>query len=193
MHHERIAIIDYGCQYTRLITRRLRDLGAFGLVYGQRGHGPGDQRRRPEGRDSFRRAELGAGARRAGPGSGHPGAGRAHPRHLLRPAAAGPQPGRAICTAPRAGSTARPRSRCRTRTAPVPGPAARAAGVDEPRRPCGGGPGGLHGHRPKTPGVPVAAMEDRARRSTAIQFHPEVTHTTQGAMLLLSTSCTTAA
>ena len=34
MHHERIAILDYGSQYTRLITRRLRDLGAFGLVYG---------------------------------------------------------------------------------------------------------------------------------------------------------------
>jgi GMP synthase (glutamine-hydrolysing) len=33
MHHERIAIIDYGSQYTRLITRRLRELGAFGLVY----------------------------------------------------------------------------------------------------------------------------------------------------------------
>ena len=30
MHHERIAIIDYGSQYTRLITRRLRELGAFG-------------------------------------------------------------------------------------------------------------------------------------------------------------------
>ena len=34
MHHERIAILDYGSQYTRLITRRLRELGAFGLVYG---------------------------------------------------------------------------------------------------------------------------------------------------------------
>ena len=34
MHHERIAIIDFGSQYTRLITRRLRELGAFGLVYG---------------------------------------------------------------------------------------------------------------------------------------------------------------
>ena len=34
MHHERIAIIDYGSQFTRLITRRLRELGAFGLVYG---------------------------------------------------------------------------------------------------------------------------------------------------------------
>lgn len=33
MHHERIAILDYGSQYTRLITRRLRELGAFGLVY----------------------------------------------------------------------------------------------------------------------------------------------------------------
>ncbi|MFN8010137.1 MAG: glutamine-hydrolyzing GMP synthase [Holophagaceae bacterium] len=34
MHPERIAILDYGSQYTRLITRRLRELGAFGLVYG---------------------------------------------------------------------------------------------------------------------------------------------------------------
>ena len=34
MHHERIAILDYGSQYTRLITRRLRELGAFGLVHG---------------------------------------------------------------------------------------------------------------------------------------------------------------
>ena len=34
MHHERIAILDFGSQYTRLITRRLRELGAFGLVYG---------------------------------------------------------------------------------------------------------------------------------------------------------------
>ncbi len=34
MHPERIAILDYGSQYTRLITRRLRELGAFGLVHG---------------------------------------------------------------------------------------------------------------------------------------------------------------
>ena len=33
MHHERIAIIDFGSQFTRLITRRLRELEAFGLVY----------------------------------------------------------------------------------------------------------------------------------------------------------------
>lgn len=34
MHHERIAILDFGSQFTQLITRRLRELGAFGLVYG---------------------------------------------------------------------------------------------------------------------------------------------------------------
>lgn len=33
MHHERIAIIDFGSQYTRVIARRLRELGVFGLVY----------------------------------------------------------------------------------------------------------------------------------------------------------------
>ncbi|MEY3315330.1 MAG: hypothetical protein SGVNAXEH_000308 [Holophagaceae bacterium] len=33
LHHERIAIIDFGSQYTRLIARRLREVGAFGLVY----------------------------------------------------------------------------------------------------------------------------------------------------------------
>lgn len=33
LHHERIAIIDYGSQYTRLIARRLREIGAFGLIY----------------------------------------------------------------------------------------------------------------------------------------------------------------
>ncbi len=32
-HHERIAVIDFGSQYTRLIARRLREVGAFGLVY----------------------------------------------------------------------------------------------------------------------------------------------------------------
>jgi GMP synthase (glutamine-hydrolysing) len=33
MHHERIAIIDFGSQFTRLITRRLRELEAFSWVY----------------------------------------------------------------------------------------------------------------------------------------------------------------
>ena len=33
LHHERIAVIDFGSQYTRLIARRLREVGAFGLVY----------------------------------------------------------------------------------------------------------------------------------------------------------------
>jgi len=36
----------------------------------------------------------------------------------------------------------------------------------------------------RTPQVPVAAMEDRARRRFAIQFHPEVSHTTHGAAIL---------
>ena len=38
----------------------------------------------------------------------------------------------------------------------------------------------------KTPGVPVAAMEDRQRRRYGIQFHPEVTHTPHGTSLLLN-------
>ena len=38
----------------------------------------------------------------------------------------------------------------------------------------------------RTPGVPVAAMEDAARRIYGIQFHPEVTHSAQGTPLLLN-------
>jgi GMP synthase (glutamine-hydrolysing) len=36
----------------------------------------------------------------------------------------------------------------------------------------------------RTAGVPVAAMENRALRQFAIQFHPEVTHTTHGSAIL---------
>ncbi len=35
-----------------------------------------------------------------------------------------------------------------------------------------------------TPSAPIAAMEDRARGFYAVQFHPEVTHTRQGAEIL---------
>jgi GMP synthase (glutamine-hydrolysing) len=35
-----------------------------------------------------------------------------------------------------------------------------------------------------SPNAPIAAMADEARRYYAVQFHPEVTHTLQGALLL---------
>ena len=125
MHHERIAIIDYGSQYTRLITRRLRELGAFGLVYSS----------------GATAAEIGGADLKGvilsgGPNSvlepgapdldpaildlGVPILGICYGQQLLARNLA------VACTAPRAVSTARPRSRpcprvpCCSRVCPTP-------------------------------------------------------------------------
>ena len=186
MHHERIAIIDYGSQYTRLITRRLRELGAFGLVYNS-----GATAQEIAG------ADLKGVILSGGPNSvlepGAPdldpailGPRRAHPGHLLRPAAPGPESGR-------------------------PAAPLRQPGVRQGRDP-GHAEGSMlfeglphaqqvwmsHGDHvevapagftvtARTPSVPVAAMEDRqARGSTASSSIPEVTHSAQGTPLLLN-------
>ena len=53
--------------------------------------------------------------------------------------------------------------------------------LDEPWRPC-------QRHRPKllasTASAPIAAMQHSTKPIFALQFHPEVTHTKQGSMVL---------
>ena len=38
MHHETIIILDFGSQYTQLIARRVRELGAVPAFLGYRGY-----------------------------------------------------------------------------------------------------------------------------------------------------------
>ena len=68
--------------------------------------------------------------------------------------------------------------------APARRPARRAPGVDEPRR-------RRHARRPRasrsprpSPGAPVAAFEDVARRFAGVQYHPEVGHSPHGQEVL---------
>jgi GMP synthase (glutamine-hydrolysing) len=183
MHHERIAILDYGSQYTRLITRRLRDLGAFGLVYG-----PTATAAEIQGADlrgivlsGGPKSVLEAGAPDLDPAIlelGVPILGVCYGQQLLARNAGGVlhrsahrEYGKAAIQVQGADSVL-------------------FQGLD-PEQQVWMSHGDHVEQAPagftvtaKTPGVPVAAMENRALRRFAIQFHPEVTHTTHGAAIL---------
>nr|WP_320130974.1 glutamine-hydrolyzing GMP synthase [uncultured Holophaga sp.] len=185
MHHERIAIIDYGSQYTRLITRRLRELGAFGLVYG------------PEATvaeiagDDLKGVILSGG-----------------PNSVLEEGAPGIDAGIFELGVPVLGicyglqlmsrdfggqiHRAAKREYGKATIEATDADSVLFQGMD-PEQVVWMSHGDHVEVAPegfqvvaKTPGVPVAAMEDRARRRYGIQFHPEVTHSVHGNALLLN-------
>ena len=185
MHHERIAILDYGSQYTRLITRRLRELGAFGLVYG-----PNATAEEIGGPD-LRGVILSGG-----------------PNSVLEEGAPGIDPKILELGVPVLGICYGQQLMARDFGGELHRSAQREYGKATIR--CQGQDSVLfagmageqvvwmsHGdHVEKAPEgyivtastatVPVAAMENRAQRRYGIQFHPEVTHSVNGSALLLN-------
>src|SRR5690348_15847162 len=182
MHHERIAILDYGSQYTRLITRRLRELGAFGLVYA-----PGATA-----------AEIGGADLKGVILSGGP-------MSVLEDGAPGLDPKILELGVPVLGVCYGQQLLARDLGGQIHRSSSREYGKSEIEV-CADSVlfAGLpktqvvwmsHGDHvevaPKgftvtarTPTVPVAAMEDAVRGLYCIQFHPEVTHTANGTPLL---------
>jgi len=183
MHHERIAILDYGSQYTRLITRRLRDLGAFGLVY-------------PAGATALEiaGADLKGVILSGGPNSVmEPGAPPLDPAILaLGVPVLGVCYGQQLMARDLGGELHRSARREYGKAAiRVQGSGSvlfqgldleqdvwMSHGDHVETAPAG------FSVTASTAGVPVAAMEDRARGLYGIQFHPEVTHTTHGNAVL---------
>jgi GMP synthase (glutamine-hydrolysing) len=183
MHHERVAILDYGSQYTRLITRRLRDLGAFGLVYG-----PGATAAEIQGPDlrgvilsGGPRSVLEAGAPDLDPAIlklGVPVLGVCYGQQLMARNAGG--------TIHRSAHREYGKAQIRVQDPD----SVLFQGLD-PEQQVWMSHGDHVEQAPagfaitaRTPQVPVAAMENRALRQFAIQFHPEVSHTTHGATVL---------
>ena len=185
MHHERVAILDYGSQYTRLITRRLRDLGAFGLVYG-----PGATAEEIGGED-LKGVILSGG-----------------PNSVMEAGAPDLDPAILALGVPILGVCYGQQLLARNLGGVIHRSSRREYGkalirIEDPESLLFQGldheqqvwmshgdhvekaPKGFH-VTSSTRGVPVAAMEDRARRIYCIQFHPEVTHTTHGAKVLLN-------
>ncbi len=185
MHHERIVILDYGSQYTRLITRRLRELGAFGLVY------PAGATAEQIGGADLRGVILSGG-----------------PNSVLEDGAPGIDPKIFELGVPVLGICYGQQLMARDFGGKLHRSAQREYGKATIR--CQGQDSVLfagmageqvvwmsHGdHVEKAPEgyivtaststVPVAAMENRALRRYGIQFHPEVTHSLNGSALLLN-------
>ncbi len=185
MHHERVAILDFGSQYTRLITRRLRDLGAFGLVYG-----PGATAQEIGGPDlkgvilsGGPNSVMEAGAPDLDPAIlalGVPILGICYGQQLLARNLGG-----VIHR-----SSRREYGKATIRVVDPESVLFRGLedelqvwmshGDHVEKAPAG------FAVTSSTSGVPVAAMEDRARRIHCIQFHPEVTHTQHGSKVLMN-------
>ena len=182
MHHERIAILDYGSQYTRLITRRLRELGAFGLVYGP----------------NATAAEIGGADLKGVILSGGPNS-------VLEPGAPDVDPaifdlgvpvlgicyGQQLMARNFGGELHRSAKREYGKaTIQVKADSVLFKGLEADqvvwmshgdhveKAPEG------YATTASTPEVPVAAMEHTGLRRYGIQFHPEVTHSVQGSAIL---------
>ncbi|HLO68790.1 MAG TPA: glutamine-hydrolyzing GMP synthase [Holophaga sp.] len=185
MHHERVAILDFGSQYTRLITRRLRELGAFGLVYAP----------------SATAAEIGGPDLKGVILSGGPNS-------VMEAGAPDIDPAILELGVPILGVCYGQQLLARNLGGLIHRSSRREYGkalirVSDPDSLLFNGldpeqqvwmshgdhvekaPGGFK-VTAHTRGVPVAAMEDRARRICCIQFHPEVTHTAHGSRILLN-------
>jgi GMP synthase (glutamine-hydrolysing) len=185
MHHERIAILDYGSQYTRLITRRLRDLGAFGLVYPA-----------ATTAEELKGADLKGVILSGGPNSVmEPGAPPLDPAILqLGVPVLGICYGQQIIARDLGGILHRSsRREYGKATIHLQDPESLLFGSLEAEQQVWMSHGDHVEKAPegftvtaKTRGVPVAAMENRARKLYGIQFHPEVTHSTHGNKVLLN-------
>jgi GMP synthase (glutamine-hydrolysing) len=183
MHHERIAILDYGSQYTRLITRRLRDLGAFGLVYG-----PTATAQEIQGADlrgiilsGGPKSVLEAGAPDLDPAIlqlGVPILGVCYGQQLLARNAGGVIHRSAHREYGKAAIQVHDPDSVLFQGLERSQQVWMSHGDHVEQAPAG------FKVTAKTPGVPVAAMENRALRQFAIQFHPEVSHTTHGNAIL---------
>jgi len=185
MHHERIAILDFGSQYTHLITRRLRELGAFGLVY-----------RHDVKPDEISGSDLKGIILSGGPNSvlepnapcmdagllklGVPILGICYGMQLLARDFKGQ-----ICRAAK-----REYGKSAIEVTDVNSVLFNGMKLEQAVWMSHGDhveavPDG-YTTVAKTPDVPVAAMENRALKRFGIQFHPEVTHTQYGNALLLN-------
>jgi len=190
IHAHRILILDFGAQYTQLIARRVRELGVYCEIH------PWD----------VSDAEVRAFAPRGVILSGGPESvtDQSPPRAPASVFELG-VPVLGICygmqtMAQQLGGRVAPSSEREFGYAQVTVQgASRLLDHLEDRRDAGGRPvldvWMSHGDRVDTlpPGfvatattatIPYAAMADEARRFYGVQFHPEVTHTTQGARLL---------
>lgn len=185
MHHERIAVLDFGSQYTHLITRRLRELGAFGLVY------------RPDAApDEISGGDLKGIILSGGPNSvmapnapgmndgllklGVPILGICYGMQLLARDYKGK-----ICTA-----EAREYGKSTITVTDTDSVLFKGMKIEQDVWMSHGDhvetvPDGFTSVA-KTIGLPVAAMENQALKLFGIQFHPEVTHTQFGNALLLN-------
>ena len=183
MHHERIAILDYGSQYTRLITRRLRDLGAFGLVYG-----PAATAEEIKGADlrgiilsGGPKSVLEAGAPDLDPAIlqlGVPILGICYGQQLLARNAGGLIHRSAHREYGKATIQVQDPDSLLFRGLEPAQQVWMSHGDHVEQAPAG------FAVTARTPEVPVAAMENRSARQFAIQFHPEVSHTTHGSAIL---------
>jgi len=183
MHHERIAILDYGSQFTRLITRRLRELGAFGLVYGPAASA-----------EEIGGADLKGIILSGGPNSVlEEGAPDLDPAILaLGVPVLGVCYGQQLLARNAGGIIHRSAHREYGKAAiQVQDPDSILFHGLDPEQQVWMSHGDHVEQAPegfkvtaRTAGVPVAAMENRALRQFAIQFHPEVTHTTHGSAVL---------
>jgi GMP synthase (glutamine-hydrolysing) len=189
IHADRILILDFGAQYTQLIARRVRELGVYCEIHPW---------------DIDDRAVSAFGARgvilSGGPESVTDDTAARAPDAVFRLGV----PVLGICygmqtMAAQLGGRVRPSSHREfgyAEVATVSNSALFAGIADRP-----GAAGGVldvwmsHGDRVEElpPGfhltarshnAPLAAMEDPERRFYGVQFHPEVTHTRQGARLL---------
>ena len=183
MHHERIAILDFGSQFTRLITRRLRELGAFGLVYG-----PDATAEEIKGADlkgvilsGGPKSVLEAGAPDLDPRIlelGVPVLGVCYGMQLMARNAGGVIHRSAHREYGKAGIQVQDPDSVLFQGLDREQQVWMSHGDHVEEAPAG------FTAVAKTAGVPVAAMENRALRQFAIQFHPEVTHTTHGSAIL---------
>ncbi len=182
----KIAVLDFGGQYTQLIARRIRDMSVYSEIFscthpladilsaGYQGiilsGGPSSVYE--DGAPLPAKALFDA---------GHPRA-----RHLLRHAGDGLSPRR-----PRGAGRA-PRVRQSRDHSAGTSPLLRGVEPEETGRVTVWMSHGDTVLRPpkgfaplaNTPNCPVAAMADEARRLYAVQFHPEVLHTPQGRKIL---------
>ena len=185
MHHERIAVLDFGSQYTHLITRRLRELGAFSLVYAN------DANPDEIGGSDLKGIILSGGPNSVlEPGSpginasllrlGVPILGICYGMQLLARDFKGK-----ICRAER-----REYGKATIKVTDADSSLFKGMKIEQDVWMSHGDhvEGVPEGFAvvAETPGVPVAAMENRSTKLFGIQFHPEVTHTQFGNALLLN-------